>query len=113
MQAIQTKFLGPTNTRSSRVKAFTEAFPRGVIVGWDYGAGNGTGRSDVEANHDRAAAAFIRKMEWFGTWARGSTRDGFVYVCLKRESHVGFRIPHPQAANALDLLIVREEGSVS
>jgi hypothetical protein len=57
MQAIQTKWLGPANTRGSRVEAFAEAFPRGVTVGWDYGAGNATGQSDTEANHDAAARA--------------------------------------------------------
>jgi hypothetical protein len=86
MQAIQTRWIGPTNTRGSRVRAFSEAFPRGVIVGWDYGAGNGTGQSDVEANHDLAARAFIKRVGWFGTWARGATREGYVYVCLARST---------------------------
>lgn len=86
MQAIQTKFIGPTNHRGSRVKAFSEAFPRGVTVGWDYGAGNDTGRSDVEANHDEAARAFIVSKGWHGVWARGATRDGYVYVCLSRRT---------------------------
>jgi hypothetical protein len=110
MRAIQTKWLGPTNTRGSRVKASTEAFPRGVTVSWDYGAGNGTGQSDVEANHDSAARAFIVSKGWHGVWVRGSTRDGFVYVCLSREIEGRpFKVPHPQAANPLDILIVRVE----
>jgi hypothetical protein len=105
-QAITTKFLGPTNNRGSRVKATCEA--GSVTVGWDYGAGNGTGLSDVEANHDRAALALIRKMGWDGSWVRGGMRNGNVYVCIKRAAHVGYKTPHPQAVDALDLLIVRE-----
>lgn len=108
MQAIETKWLGPTNHRGSRVKATCQA--GSVTVGWDYGAGNDTGQSDVEANHDRAARALIQKMGWFGTWARGAKVDdtGYAYVCLLREFEGrAFRTPHPQAARPLDLVIVR------
>lgn len=111
MQAIMTKYIGPTNHKPSRVKAYTEAFPRGVTVSWEYGAGNLSSSSDVEANHDRAAKAFIQKLGWHGNWVRGSTRDGYVYVCLSREVEGrAFKTPHPQACNDLDLLIVRREG---
>lgn len=81
MQAIQTKWLGPTNTQGSRVKAFSVAFPRGVTVGWDYALG-------VEGNHDAAARAFIVSKCWQGIWARGCSPDGkgnvYVYVCVGR-----------------------------
>lgn len=109
MQAIQTRYLGPTNTRGARVKAFSEGFPRGVTVSWDHAL-------DSEANHDVAARAFIRKLEWFGTWVRGGSTDrrGNVYVCLKREHETrGLVTPHPQSCDFLDLLIVRKEGGES
>ena len=111
MQAIVTRYLGPTNYKGSRVKAMCEARPRGVVVGWDYGAGNKSGLGDVVANHDRAAREFIQRMGWFGTWARGALNSGgFCYVCIKRECLNGYRKPHPQAANALDVLYVLSEG---
>lgn len=114
MQAIVTKFLGPTNHRGSRVKATADALPHGVTVGWDYGAGNGTGRSDVDANHDRAAVELIKRMGWFGTWMRGHLPSGgCVYVSLRRAGHVGFRTPHPQACDLLNMINVHADGSVS
>lgn len=109
MQAIVTKFIGPTDFKGPRVKATCEARPRGVTVAWDYGVGNATYQSDVEANHDRAAVALIRAMGWFGTWIRGAlpSGDGYCYVSLKRACVSGFRTPHPQAADWGSLLIVR------
>jgi hypothetical protein len=113
MQAIVTRYLGPTNYKGSRVKAMCEARPRGVVVGWDYGASNGTALSESEANHDRAARALIESMGWFGTWARGALPSGgFCYVCIKRECLNGYRKPHPQAASALDVLYVLEGGAL-
>ena len=109
MQAIQTRWIGPTNFRGSRVRAFSEAFPRGVIVGWDYALG-------VEGNHDAAARAFIKAKGWHGVWVRGAAPDnkGTVYVCLKRQfsgaSGVSreIRTPTPLAVDPLCYLSVSE-----
>lgn len=109
MQAIQTRFFGPTNTRGARIKAFSEAFPRGVTVSWDHALNS-------EDNHNAAARAFIVAHEWYGTWLRGGSPDskGNVYVCLKREHETrGLQTPHPSSCNFLDLLIVRKEGGES
>lgn len=107
MQAIQTRYIGPTNYLGSRVKAYSEAFPRGVIVPFDYAL-------NTEARHDAAARAFIVAKCWHGSWVRGGSPDGrgFVYVCLSRDlTREGrtFRTPHPQACDPRDLLIVRDE----
>lgn len=104
MQAVQTRFFGPTNTRGSRVRAFSEAFPRGVTVPYDHALNS-------EDNHDAAARAFIVAHEWYGTWVRGGSPDskGNVYVCLTR----GLQTPHPLSCDFLDLLIVRKEGGES
>lgn len=112
MQAIVTKFLGPTDFKGSRVKATCEARPRGVTVGWDYGAGNATHQSDVEANHDRAAVALIRSMGWYGYWIRGALPDGrgYCYVCLSRMDSRG-DVLGPRAGSYAGLLngfVVRE-----
>lgn len=51
--AITTKFIGPTNTRGSRVKAF---LPSGlsVTLSWDHALNS-------EENHARAAKACVQK----------------------------------------------------
>jgi hypothetical protein len=115
MQAITTKFLGPTNFKPSRIKAVAGSFEDKVsaTVSWEYGASNGTGRNEVDANHDRAAVELIKRLGWFGTWIRGHTENGCVYVSLRRSVCVGFRTPHPQAVSPLDTINVHEDGSVS
>lgn len=53
MQAIQTKFLGPTNTLGSRVKA--TCWLTSVTVSWDHSA-------NVEENHNAAIEALLSKL---------------------------------------------------
>ena len=86
MQAIQTKYLGPTDTKGSRIKAWCE---RGsVTIKYD--------TDDLEEHaHDRAMVALISKFvdedtKKYGTplactwakhgWIRGGVRGGYVYV---------------------------------
>ena len=107
MQAIQTKYIGPTNTRGSRIKAYSEGFPRGVIVSYDHSL-------NIEGNHDAACRAFVEAKGWHGAWVRGGSADGRgnVYVCLSRDfTSEGrtFKTPHPQACAPQDLVIVRDE----
>lgn len=54
MQAIQTKFLGPTNHKPARIKATCDAGT--VTVSWDYGLSH-------VCNHEAAAKALGRKLE--------------------------------------------------
>lgn len=78
-QAIETRYLGPTNSRGARVKASCEA--GSVTVPWDHAL-------DSIANHDAAARALIFKLGWDGDalpsdgrWHRGGRRGaGYVYV---------------------------------
>jgi len=55
LQTIQTKYLGPTNSRGSRVKAYCQA--GSITVGWLY---------DLESkeNHKRAVLELIKKLDW-------------------------------------------------
>lgn len=77
MQAILTKFLGPTNHRGPRVKASCEA--GSIIVSWDDAL-------DSDGNHDAACRALALKLSWFGTWLGGGLPDttGNAYVCARR-----------------------------
>lgn len=71
MIAIITKYLGPSDYRGSRVKAFTDQDTR--IVDWDHAL-------SMEKNHDRAAVALCQKMGWKGTLVRGGIKHGYAYV---------------------------------
>lgn len=53
MQAIETKFLGPTNTKGSRIKA--KCWLTSVTVSWDHSL-------NVEENHFAAIEALICKL---------------------------------------------------
>lgn len=72
MQAIQTKYIGPTNYRPSRIVAKCDAGK--LTVSWDYSLG-------VDGNHFAACVALMDKLEWNGHVASGTLSDGtFVHV---------------------------------
>ena len=83
MQAITTRYLGPTNCRGSRIVAQCAA--RRIIVSWDY-------ELNTEDNHKAAAKALIAQlgwdaMRWSGgprTWTMGcihhTPKGGYVHV---------------------------------
>jgi hypothetical protein len=75
MQAITTKFLGPTNSRGARVKVTAE---RGSItVSWDHALG-------APENHRAAALEALKRWEWSGRWVGGGLPDttGYAFVCV-------------------------------
>lgn len=72
-QAIETKYLGPTNTKGGRIKA--TAWAGSVTVPYDHAL-------DVQGNHAAAALALRYKMGWQGKFAQGGNAkgDGYVFV---------------------------------
>lgn len=76
MQALSTRYLGPTDHRGARVKVSAE---RGsVVVPWDDAL-------DTAANHCRAALRALERWEWSGRWVGGSSTSnprGFIFVCV-------------------------------
>jgi hypothetical protein len=72
-QAIETRYLGPTNFRSARIKA--RARSGSVTVPYDYAL-------NPEDNHRAAADALRAKYGWEGTFAQGGNAagDGYVFV---------------------------------
>ena len=74
MKSITTKYNGPTNTRGSRYTA-TDNDGNRVTVSIDHELGS-------EDNHDAAALALCRKMQWSGKMVRGFIGTGNVYVFL-------------------------------
>ena len=73
MQAITTKYLGPTNTLPSRIKARVVC-GRSVTVNYDHGLRN------AEANHIAAAKALRDDLGWKGRMLGGGTDTGYVFV---------------------------------
>lgn len=74
-QAIVTKYVGPTNSRGSRIIA--KAFSGSLTVSYDDGL-------NPDENHARAAEAFAKKMNWAGTLAGGGmpSGDGYCFVFI-------------------------------
>lgn len=73
MQAIETKFLGPTNTRGARIVART-ANGQKITVPFDHAS-----RTGIDA-HAPAAYALARKMGWGGDWFGGTLENSYVFV---------------------------------
>jgi hypothetical protein len=75
-QAIVTKYIGASNTRSSRVKATAAA--GSVTLNWDHSL-------NIEANHAKAAKALADKFKWSGHWFGGGLPDdkGYCYVTAR------------------------------
>lgn len=80
MQAITTKFLGPTNSRGSRIVAKCQA--KRIFVNWDYSL-------DLDANHELAATELSKRLGWdkapYGKMVGGALPDGigFAFVFCK------------------------------
>ena len=74
-QAIETRYLGATNTKGARVKATHAAELLSVTVKVD------TELSEEE-NHRMAAQELLNELEWSGTMAGGSTKDGWAWVAI-------------------------------
>jgi hypothetical protein len=78
MQAISTKFMGPTNTKSQRIKATCAA--KTLYVEW-------CDHLNIEENHIHAASQLIKTLQWGKTFATGSNKDGtYSHVLLKKEN---------------------------
>lgn len=83
-QAIQTKYIGPTNTKGSRIKA--TAFGGSVTVSYDDALSQ-------EKNHQAAAIALAEKLGWSGAIHGGGTLTGYVFVFPDCDIYV---IPEPK-----------------
>lgn len=83
MQAIRTKYLGATNSRGARVKAY--AWAGSVTLPWDHAI-------DAEANHRNAAHKLANNLQWgASTWHSGGFEDGS-YVFVQQSAKPAFHI---------------------
>jgi len=67
MQAIVTKYHGPTDARGSRISA--RCVGGRIFVSYDHAL-------DSEENHEAAARALARKLEWSGVLVAATLPDG-------------------------------------
>jgi hypothetical protein len=67
MQAIETKYMGPTNYRGSRIKA--TAYAGSITISYDDAL-------SPEENHLMAAKALMAKFGWKGKLAGGGNPKG-------------------------------------
>jgi hypothetical protein len=66
MKAIQTKFVGPSETRGARVKAWVKG--SSSTIPWDHGL-------EVVDNHAAAAWALAASLSWSGRLVEGTLPD--------------------------------------
>ncbi len=57
MQAIETVYIGPTNTKPGRIRASCDA--KTIVVSWDH-------NHDIEDNHIAAARNLCQQLGWVG-----------------------------------------------
>lgn len=72
--AIETAYIGPSNTRGSRIRARVMERgngqrPRSLTLTWD-------GRLGSQDNHREAARALAVKLGWDGRWIEGGADKG-------------------------------------
>jgi hypothetical protein len=72
LQAITTKYLGPTNKRGSRIKAIA-ANGDSIIIDKD----NSLHSEDA---HRKAAEALQKKLKWDFPLIQGGVKSGYVFV---------------------------------
>lgn len=93
-QGIATRYMGPTNSSGSRVKAVArkaKSYSDGsrepamqLTDHWDHA-------SNSETNHTRVAQLLAAKLGWSGLWIGGGTPDesGYQFVCVPWDSGTG------------------------
>lgn len=91
MQAIQTKYHGPTNSSGARISAKCSA--KRIVLPWDHSL-------DADGNHKSAAAELIKRLDWDvrqdgskrDPWFMGTLPDGTrVTVCCAEWCEVDSR----------------------
>lgn len=89
MQAIVTKYIGPTNVRGSRVKATAQA--GSITLHWD-------DSRNADQNHKAAALALASELQWdYGQWVSGGLPDGtMVWVCHDGRTDESFTVNSKQ-----------------
>jgi hypothetical protein len=81
MQAIETKYIGPTDTKGGRISARCEA--RRIVRDVDHSLG-------IEERHTAVARELINLLGWHGHWICGavpSNPNGYIFACGQRHDY--------------------------
>ncbi len=73
MQTIETKYVGPSNVRGSRIIATASGAGHRVIISYDSALSS-------EDAHAKGATALCTKLGWEGKLIAGHTKTGMVWV---------------------------------
>lgn len=74
MKAIVTKYLGPTNSRGSRIKASAEGV-KSITISYDHAL-------NIDDLYRKAAQALADKYQWKGKLVAGQLPDGRCVFCF-------------------------------
>lgn len=72
MKAIETRYVGPTNTRGARIIA-SDSDGNRITIGYPH-------ELNSEDAHRAAAEKLRESMQWKGELVSGSTKRGYVFV---------------------------------
>lgn len=81
MQAIETKYIGPTDTKGARIMARCDA--KRIVRSVDHSL-------NIEDRHGHVASELIHILGWHGHWVCGavpSNSMGYVFVCTQRHDY--------------------------
>ena len=81
VQAITTRYLGPTNTRGSRIKAIAAA--GSITISCDDSL-------NIEQQHAKAAQALANKFKWKGSYYQGGMPNDCGYCFVHCEDKPAF-----------------------
>ncbi len=90
MNAITTRYIGPTDTKGSRIKAIA-GNGQTITIGYPY-------KFNGEDCHAQAALALCHKLGWdeYGRWGRfvglvgAGTKDGYVFCFVEQPQSYSF-----------------------
>jgi len=74
MKAILTKYLGPTNFKGARIKAY-DGDGNSITISFDYGLNS-------EDRHKKAAVALCEKMDWSADLVGGGIKNGYAFCFI-------------------------------
>ena len=81
MQTIETKYMGATNYKGSRIKATHEGNAQTITTGYNHAL-------NLDENHQYAARQLMHKLKWDGEMHGGSTKTGMAWVFVSEDSLV-------------------------
>lgn len=79
MQAIETRYIGPTNHKPSRIIATVASGAR-LVMAYSSACDLANNTGGDEAAHRRVAEALRAKLDWPGELIAGGTKAGYVFV---------------------------------